>query len=560
MRTALKERSHEHHDSSRDADDILTDDGPGTGVGPVAHGHRRDEHVVGAGAAVAADRAARLVDPVVVDEDARRSDVGVLTDRGVPDIGQVRHLGPGADLGVLGLDEGADLALGAEVGARAKVGEGPDRGSGADDGREPMRAYDGRAVADLDIGERGVGSEDDVVTDGAGTVDLGLRVDRHVAAERDVSVDPRRGRVDDGHSGAHPALDDAAVELGTEPRQLDAVVDTLGLPHVLDQMRAHPKAFGANDPQDVGEVLLALRVVRAHLGQRLAQDQGVERVQAGVDLGDLQLLGGGVLLLNDAGDRAVCRANDAAIAEWVGQRGGDHRGGAPAGSVRVEQSTQGLSSEQVHVATGHQHRSLEVSGQRVECTLGGPTRAHDLVLVGDDRIGVDRGDVGGDEIASVTDHDGQMLGVCAARGTNPQHLAVVIRHGRDLVAARIATDDADAVIAVQDEVMGTGRATECALDALPADLEGTVLVTYGDVPLLTAETLRGLFEAHTASGSAATVITATLPDPFGYGRIIRAADGSVAGIVEQKDATAEQLEITEINSGLYAFDALVLRK
>ncbi|MHB1473138.1 MAG: bifunctional UDP-N-acetylglucosamine diphosphorylase/glucosamine-1-phosphate N-acetyltransferase GlmU [Dermatophilaceae bacterium] len=150
--------------------------------------------------------------------------------------------------------------------------------------------------------------------------------------------------------------------------------------------------------------------------------------------------------------------------------------------------------------------------------------------------------------------------IAAARGVDPQHLAIVVRHGRDLVAAHIAALDADAVIADQDEVMGTGRATECALDALPADLEGTVLVTYGDVPLLAAETLHGLLEAHASSGSAATVITATLPDPTGYGRILRAADGSVAAIVEQKDATDAQLEITEINSGLYAFDAVVLRK
>jgi len=150
--------------------------------------------------------------------------------------------------------------------------------------------------------------------------------------------------------------------------------------------------------------------------------------------------------------------------------------------------------------------------------------------------------------------------IAAARGADPQHLAIVIRYGRELVAAHIGALDPDAVIADQDEVMGTGRATECGLDALPADLEGTVLVTYGDVPLLTAETLRGLFEAHVDSGSAATVITATLSNPSGYGRIIRTADGSVAGIVEQKDATASQLEINEINSGLYAFDAVVLRK
>ena len=150
--------------------------------------------------------------------------------------------------------------------------------------------------------------------------------------------------------------------------------------------------------------------------------------------------------------------------------------------------------------------------------------------------------------------------IVAARGVDPQHLAIVVRHGRDLVVTHIAGLDADAVIADQDDVMGTGRATECGLDALPADLEGTVLVTSGDVPLLTAETLRGLFGAHAASGSVATVITATLPDPSGYGRIVRADDGSVAGIVEHKDATAAQLEITEINAGIYAFDAEVLRK
>ena len=92
--------------------------------------------------------------------------------------------------------------------------------------------------------------------------------------------------------------------------------------------------------------------------------------------------------------------------------------------------------------------------------------------------------------------------IAAARGVDPENLAIVVRHGRDLVAAHIAEVDADAIIADQDDIKGTGRATECALDALPAHLEGTVLVTYGDVPLLAAATLRGLLEAHAASGSA----------------------------------------------------------
>jgi bifunctional UDP-N-acetylglucosamine pyrophosphorylase/glucosamine-1-phosphate N-acetyltransferase len=148
--------------------------------------------------------------------------------------------------------------------------------------------------------------------------------------------------------------------------------------------------------------------------------------------------------------------------------------------------------------------------------------------------------------------------IAAARAVTPQHLAVVVRHERDLVAAHVADVDPQAVIADQDDIKGTGRATECALDALPQGLEGTILVTYGDTPLLAGETLDDLITEHEATQSAVTVITAHLADPTGYGRILRASDGSVEGIVEQKDATDEQRAITEINSGIYAFDARVL--
>jgi bifunctional UDP-N-acetylglucosamine pyrophosphorylase / glucosamine-1-phosphate N-acetyltransferase len=149
--------------------------------------------------------------------------------------------------------------------------------------------------------------------------------------------------------------------------------------------------------------------------------------------------------------------------------------------------------------------------------------------------------------------------IAAARAVDPQHLAVVVRHGRDLVAAHVVEVDPEAVVADQDEVPGTGRATECALEHLPSDLSGTVLVTYGDVPLLAGETLHALVEEHTTTRSAVTVITAHLDDPTGYGRILRDDDGSVAGIVEQKDASEEQRSIREINSGIYAFDAAVLK-
>jgi bifunctional UDP-N-acetylglucosamine pyrophosphorylase/glucosamine-1-phosphate N-acetyltransferase len=157
----------------------------------------------------------------------------------------------------------------------------------------------------------------------------------------------------------------------------------------------------------------------------------------------------------------------------------------------------------------------------------------------------------------------------AARLAGPDHLAVVVRHQRDLVAAHVAEVDPEAVIADQDEVKGTGRACECGLDALPDDLSGTVLVTMGDVPLLSGQTLTELTDRHERSGAAVTVITAELPDPTGYGRILRDEAGDVVRIMEHKDALAEReaggewahaLDVAEINSGIYAFDAALLRR
>ncbi|RKT78508.1 UDP-N-acetylglucosamine pyrophosphorylase /glucosamine-1-phosphate N-acetyltransferase [Terracoccus luteus] len=150
--------------------------------------------------------------------------------------------------------------------------------------------------------------------------------------------------------------------------------------------------------------------------------------------------------------------------------------------------------------------------------------------------------------------------VRAARGVQPQHLAVVVRHERDQVAPHVLGLDAAVVIADQDAVKGTGRAVECGLEALPADLAGTVVVTMGDTPLLTAETLLGLVRAHEDAGGAVTLVASTPPDPTGYGRVVRDAEGGVQAIVEQKDASPEQLALREVNSGIYAFEAALLRE
>lgn len=152
-----------------------------------------------------------------------------------------------------------------------------------------------------------------------------------------------------------------------------------------------------------------------------------------------------------------------------------------------------------------------------------------------------------------------MHAMTAAKGTEAPEVVAVVRHQRDRVVEHLAQHAPDVAIADQDDIPGTGRAVQCGLEKVTAT-QGTIVVTYGDVPLLDAGTLRHLVTEHTLTGAAVTVLTAQIPDPTGYGRIIRSEDGTeVLGIVEHKDATEAQLAITEVNSGIYAFDAAVLR-
>jgi bifunctional UDP-N-acetylglucosamine pyrophosphorylase/glucosamine-1-phosphate N-acetyltransferase len=149
--------------------------------------------------------------------------------------------------------------------------------------------------------------------------------------------------------------------------------------------------------------------------------------------------------------------------------------------------------------------------------------------------------------------------VVTARALAPEHLVVVIGNGRELVEEHLKTVDPEAKTAVQEQQLGTGDAVRCGLSAVPEDFDGSVIVTSGDVPLLEAETLHELIAEHDKQGNAVTVLTARVPDPTGYGRIIPGDDGTVAAIVEHKDATPDQRQIDEINAGIYVFDAATLR-
>ncbi|WP_193509019.1 bifunctional UDP-N-acetylglucosamine diphosphorylase/glucosamine-1-phosphate N-acetyltransferase GlmU [Cryobacterium sp. BB736] len=150
--------------------------------------------------------------------------------------------------------------------------------------------------------------------------------------------------------------------------------------------------------------------------------------------------------------------------------------------------------------------------------------------------------------------------LATARALEPSHIITVVRHGRDQVAEAATALLPECVICDQDDIPGTGRAVEVALNALPGEFDGDVVVVSGDVPLLDADTLREFIAAHRSARAAATVLSALLDDATGYGRVVRAADGSLDRIVEQKDAAEDELAITEINSGSYVFSARALRE
>jgi bifunctional UDP-N-acetylglucosamine pyrophosphorylase/glucosamine-1-phosphate N-acetyltransferase len=128
----------------------------------------------------------------------------------------------------------------------------------------------------------------------------------------------------------------------------------------------------------------------------------------------------------------------------------------------------------------------------------------------------------------------------------------VIGHQRERVREAFA-DREGLEWAVQAEQRGTGHACMMAEPALDG-FGGTLLVVCGDTPLLTAPTLDSLLRTHAESGASVTVLSMRLPDPSGYGRIVRTDDGAgIERIVEQKDATPAELTIDEVNSGIYAF-------
>ncbi|WP_250309550.1 bifunctional UDP-N-acetylglucosamine diphosphorylase/glucosamine-1-phosphate N-acetyltransferase GlmU [Gardnerella sp. Marseille-Q2328] len=154
----------------------------------------------------------------------------------------------------------------------------------------------------------------------------------------------------------------------------------------------------------------------------------------------------------------------------------------------------------------------------------------------------------------------------AMAGVNPTELAVVVHAQAERVAKAALSYNSNVRIVNQDDKPGTGRAVQCAIKSLNEisnnntgkALEGSVVISASDMPLLDTETLQSLVDFHHAHGNVATVLTAVLEDATGYGRIVREANGDVLRIVEHKDANAGELAIHEVNTSVYVFEASVL--
>ncbi|QBR92197.1 bifunctional UDP-N-acetylglucosamine diphosphorylase/glucosamine-1-phosphate N-acetyltransferase GlmU [Nocardioides euryhalodurans] len=145
----------------------------------------------------------------------------------------------------------------------------------------------------------------------------------------------------------------------------------------------------------------------------------------------------------------------------------------------------------------------------------------------------------------------------AVKAMEPRRVVAVVGHQREQVGPHIQALLPEVVLAVQETQDGTGHAVRVAMDALQeqvGEVTGTVVVAAGDTPLLTGESLRAFVAEHEAAQRAVSILSGVVPDPFGYGRIVRNAEGDVEAIVEEKDASPEQREISEINSGILAFD------
>src|SRR5680860_606132 len=258
-------------------------------------------------------------------------------------------IGAGADVGPFSY-----LRPGTELGAGTQVGERADVGPRSYDRELSVGAYDAGPGTDLDVLERAVRSHHGVLRDHRGPQQLHAGKNRDVALKADIHVDPGGVRIDDRHAVLHPASQDAAVLLPRQDCELRAVVDPLGLDHVVDHEGADTQAVLAGELHCVGEVVLPVGVVVGQPRQGTVEEGGVESQDPAVDLRDGGLLRSGVLLLDDPRDLASRVPQHAAVPVRVHHHAREDAHAPSGGDVVLGKGAQALALEQRGVAVRHQ--------------------------------------------------------------------------------------------------------------------------------------------------------------------------------------------------------------
>ena len=268
-----------------------------------------------------------LRDTVVVHEHGRCPDVGADSDLGVADIRQVRDLRAIADGRVLDLDVRPSLRVVTEHGSGTQICERSDRGTRSDDGQLRPGVNDGRIRADLAGDERAARTDTRTGRHGGGAAQRRVRQDSGIGLDLDIDIEPCRRRIEDRDAVAHPSGIDAIAHDRRCLRELVAVVHAEDLGIVGAHRCRDRPIVSAQQPDDIGEVLLGLRVIGGHPAEHETQRVGRECVHARVHLGDIELIEAGVLVLDDPMHGARGIADDSAVAGWVGKLRREHSRG-----------------------------------------------------------------------------------------------------------------------------------------------------------------------------------------------------------------------------------------
>ena len=265
----------------------------------------------------------------------------------------MRYRAPGADPGILDLGVGADVHPIRQLCPRPQAAEGPHGDLRSDLGFLQVGALDPRAVADGRIAQLRQRTDDAILADHAGPGNRREGVDHRVLADRDVGIDKGCRGVCDGDAADHQGIEDPLTHHVLGLGELPPVVDAEDLVAILHR---HRRDLPLDQPDDVGQVVLARPVLVFELQQGRPELAATEDIDAGVDLRDRPLFIGGVFFLDDVPEHAIAPTDDTAVAVRIFKRRRQQRDGRARLAVPGEDCLERLASKQRRVGVEDDHR------------------------------------------------------------------------------------------------------------------------------------------------------------------------------------------------------------